>query len=449
MINSCIGISSKTFLIALLIVLEATIFSSAQNFKINKDCDKVTKILKSNKKLPQKQQIFKKNTINCFDTLKYQNVDQFNDCVNRAAKGKTPPTPEFQECYFRLQEESELKFFFGPKTLSCYKNLKNSKNKKLKRFTKKCAKPDQLEISEQEKCLAKAPNKIKSQIMSCIFKMTEPDDSWPALIPDDDRDLDGTIHYFDESTYSEDFKFYHVYPKNSSDKSYTNRIIIVNYDWYGFEGSRSLSLCDQLSRDLNAHVIMPDYFRNDSSENHGSDDDFLPKIEFLLQFTPEVIAQDFEFVIDWLVDNGFVQTHTQGQGVEDLKISSVGFCWGGWATMKLADIAASPKYNLKCAATCHPSPTQSVYFGQSQTDLFNRISSPQYVAAGYNDVDTVLPGGQLQNLLSDKGIHNKFEYFPEMSHGWVLRGDVDGDDAVRRDVMGAIEGLTGFLDQCL
>ena len=86
-----------------------------------------------------------------------------------------------------------------------------------------------------------------------------PEDSWPALVPDEDIVNDGTMVFLD------DMGVYYVEPKSPSTKA-----LLINYDSDGINSGRLRSICDQLSQDTGFHIAMPDYYRNETGINdHG------------------------------------------------------------------------------------------------------------------------------------------------------------------------------------
>ena len=292
--------------------------------------------------------------------------------------------------------------------------------------------------------MKKADQTTKTEIESCFNQMNfEPQKSWPALIDDSDRELLGEIIEFDENV-NPGFKFYHVRPQKGPGNN--NKVIIVIHDIGGFLGSRSLSLCDQLAIDTNAHIIMPDFYRNnDNIDNHGGFDPTTglgpQQINWISKFDPESVIKDYEFTIDYLLNNNYIGNAE--------RISTLGFCWGGYVSMVLSNDKLNSKYPLKSAGSCHPSPIVITFFNQTVTNLFENIDKPQYIAAaGFGDGPEIKNGGELAGILASKKIGYEFIEFPEMIHGWVPRGDL-GDLAVKRDVKGAIEGAVEFYDRYL
>lgn len=78
-------------------------------------------------------------------------------------------------------------------------------------------------------------------------------------------------------------------------------------------------------------------------------------------------------------------------------------------------------------------------FGGDVNKLTEGIKSPAYLYPAGNDPENIKPNGEVVNILKEKFGSEKSGSleFPDMSHGWTVRGDAN-DEKVRRDVGKAI-----------
>ena len=427
-------------------------------------CDDLKKLLKkaAKKEGNSNSSTFNnlENAVTCLDPVEFPDAEEtsFDTCLATHQVTKTKHIEIFKSCLQETINDPKIGLFFGPNKLSCIENLQNdnSENEFIKKFSKKCLSVSKLNAKDNDKkfksCMKKCSDKeAKKEIKSCFREMTfEPQNAWPALMMDDERELLGEIVQFDESV-NEGIKFYYSPPgnaKNNKDingnNKVNNKVVVVIHGMAGFQGSRSLSMCDQISLQANAHCIMPDFYRNnDNINNHGGFFNGIgpQQIAFIKKHTPENIIRDYEFSIDYLLEKKFI-TKTD-------RISTLGFCWGGFASFVLSNDENNSKYPLKSAASCHPSPTVINQFNSTVNDLFDGIDKPQFIAAaGGGDGPEIKKGGELENILKGKDIDSFFMEFPEMFHGWVNKGDIS-IPAVARDVKGALEGVFEFFEDYL
>ena len=86
-------------------------------------------------------------------------------------------------------------------------------------------------------------------------------------------------------------------------------------------------------------------------------------------------------------------------------------------------------------------------FGEVEEDLAKAVKCPQLLCPAGNDPLNVKPNGALVNIIN-AGYECKSVEFPEMTHGWVIRGDASQEN-VARDVTGALGLVSGFFAQHL
>lgn len=83
----------------------------------------------------------------------------------------------------------------------------------------------------------------------------------------------------------------------------------------------------------------------------------------------------------------------------------------------------------------HPSLGVEEIFGGDINELTQSLKCPAHLFPAQNDPDNVKPNGEVVNILKLKFGADKVgsHEFPEMIHGWTVRGDVK-DPKVKRDV---------------
>jgi len=205
--------------------------------------------------------------------------------------------------------------------------------------------------------------------------------------------------------------------------------VVVFYDIFGFDGGRVRTVCDQIG-EAGFSVAMPDVFRgNPWMENRTDNRD-----EWLKLFPPQVILADFQAVVGYF----------QGKGIS--RLGAIGFCWGGFAVF-----LASSTGRLLAGVNCHPSLAIGArLFNIPETQQAEAVQCPQALLPAGNDPASVKPGGDVNKVLDTKPFGNQCVYhvFPDMSHGFVLRGDMS-QPAVERDVKIAMDMSIDFFKRHL
>jgi dienelactone hydrolase len=157
------------------------------------------------------------------------------------------------------------------------------------------------------------------------------------------------------------------------------------------------------------------------------------------QSDPESVMADLE---------GIVLPYLLAQGVT--RTGLVGFCFGGYVALLAS---ASQRLDLMCAAGVHSSAKIfNLAPGAAQgadVEAASKVLCPQMMIQAGNDADNTKPGGAIEEALNMRS--HRLEYgastfveFPDMIHGWVLRGDL-GNELVRRDVAAAMGHVVSFL----
>jgi len=200
-----------------------------------------------------------------------------------------------------------------------------------------------------------------------------------------------------------------------------SKAIIWNYDIFGFDSGRTKQLCDIVA-DAGYLVLLPDWFRGtwqDPFEPAG-----IP--EFLNRTTQwDKILSDFHALVEPLATERGATT-----------FGSVGTCWGSYPVVRFS---ALPNFNAGVSA--HPSHSRLCQaMGVDEKSILEKVGCPQLFMPAGNDGDEVKAGGLGEQVLGSK---LEIVEFPEMSHGWLPRGDMSKPE-VARDVKKTMENLLAF-----
>ena len=124
-------------------------------------------------------------------------------------------------------------------------------------------------------------------------------------------------------------------------------------------------------------------------------------------------------------------------------VGAIGFCWGAYPVFQL-----SADGKLKAGVSCHPSlKIGNMFFDQSVESQCAGAACPMALLPAGND-DDHYRDGTLKKIIEDKG-HECLEVdFPDMSHGWVPRGDISKPE-VARDVQKALDTAVAFFTKHL
>lgn len=120
---------------------------------------------------------------------------------------------------------------------------------------------------------------------------------------------------------------------------------------------------------------------------------------------------------------------------------------GGWVVAK----ASHTHKDILCGVIPHPSLTleETVFKGKA-VDLVKQIQCPiMWMPAG-NDPDRYRdkPEGDLYHALKHLHAQSAVVDFPDMTHGWVPRGDLS-DERVREGVQRALDHTVAYLTRFL
>jgi len=215
------------------------------------------------------------------------------------------------------------------------------------------------------------------------------------------------------------------------------KAVIVFHDIFGWNSGRTREVCDGLAAQ-GFLVVCPDFF-------HGQAMDFAMNLISMFLHLPRMLR--FLWKFPWKnVEkelNEVIYPYLQQQGVT--KIGCIGFCWGAWAGTH-----ASSDERMSCHVGLHPSLQVGKFFKESTKGLLDDVKCPQMFLPAGNDPAGVKQNGEAEQILSKKSFGKECRYveFPQMKHGWVVRGDLSQPD-IARDTKLAIDQMTAFLSKHL
>jgi len=208
----------------------------------------------------------------------------------------------------------------------------------------------------------------------------------------------------------------------------TGKAIIWNYDIFGFDSGRTRQFADMFSEN-GFLVIIPDYFRGTwlNPANPGS----VNMMEFMMTQT----NWEGKLKGEW---ENIILPYVKNMNID--KIGVMGTCWGSYLTIRLS------QYNeVNAGVSMHPSHSPIMaMFNESEADILTQLAlsnTPQLILTSMTDSENVKPGGLTQQVLGDDLV--TIVDFPEMNHGWTIRGDIE-DPKVARDVNKAVKLALDF-----
>jgi len=243
--------------------------------------------------------------------------------------------------------------------------------------------------------------------MSCC-----PPGSWPDL-NNSDYKCKGVVETLDEAS---DFK---VYKTGSGGKC-----VVWNYDIFGFDGGRTRQMADYVASQ-GYLVVIPDYYRGVCGVSKEPADQ---RVAFVKANTDmEKLKTDFE---------SFVLPYAKKSGATS--IGTFGFCWGSVPVIHFSSFN-----EIKCGVSFHPShPPIFGMIDANEEEHLKAVKCPQLLMPASNDAETVKTGGLAQKVLGEDKC--QVVEFPDMTHGWSIRGDCSQPD-VERDVKKAFTDALKFI----
>jgi len=215
--------------------------------------------------------------------------------------------------------------------------------------------------------------------------------------------------------------------------------LIMCPDVWGWNGGRMRAVADSFAAQ-GYLVVVPKLLATPALDG-GTDGDALPP--------------DGAFSLDWIKNFPWekqkpkmadVLAYVKSKGVA--KVGMMGFCYGGHPTCWTSKDDAEGL--VACGVVFHPSMQLEAPFGGDVEALLKGVQCPMLIAPAGNDVPMWAEDGAFGQALkaSRRGAEVIFKEYPEMKHGWTVRGDL-ADAAVARDVEDAMAEATAFLAKYL
>lgn len=208
----------------------------------------------------------------------------------------------------------------------------------------------------------------------------------------------------------------------------STRCVIWCHDIYGFEGGRTRELCDKLS-EAGYLVLLPDFFRGDWRDVEDPD-----LVDWIASQTDWYGQRQVEWVEQLL---------PYAKSLGALAFAAVGNCWGGYMVMRLSSYG-----EFKAGVSLHPAITVVAkhILKEDIYELFDEVQCPQLMITAGEDDDNEKLGGLANKVWGVMKFGDKCEFreYPDMRHGWTVRGDMR-DAAVNGACRAAFNALLGFL----
>jgi len=219
------------------------------------------------------------------------------------------------------------------------------------------------------------------------------------------------------------------------------KIVLIFYpDVWGWNSGRVRALADHFSEQLGCTTVVP---KLQPPMGKGTDDDALPQDFVIGEKTRAKFA-------GWIRGNGtkpFIERNTAL--VKELKAEGfsvffgAGTCWGGWACFKASEMFPG---TFSGHLIFHPSVQVDGMLGGDPVKLAAKMDCPVYFNTTNNDMMELYDpekGKLIAVLKANKKIASRCRntYYPDMVHGFFLRGDVKDPKVVRDVTKGCAEGI--------
>jgi len=219
------------------------------------------------------------------------------------------------------------------------------------------------------------------------------------------------------------------------------KIVLIFYpDVWGWNSGRVRALADYFSEQLGCTTIVP---KLQPKMGKGTDDDALPQ-DFVIE---EKTMDEFT---GWIAKNGTTPFNERNGGlIKELQeegfsvFLGAGTCWGGWACFKASEMFPGV---FSGHLIYHPSVQLEGIHGGDPVKLAEKVDCPVYFnTTGTDPMDLYGPEkGKITAVLqANKKIASKCRntHYPDMVHGFFLRGDAKDPKVVRDVEKGLAEGL--------
>jgi dienelactone hydrolase len=217
----------------------------------------------------------------------------------------------------------------------------------------------------------------------------------------------------------------------------SDRAVVLLADVWGIHTGLHKLLADHIHKATGFTVVLPDLF-------HG-DPPFTPDRPFEEQkgdgFAKLFAKYLFPQVSGDLLGVVFPRLR---EVLGAVRIGVLGFCYGGYLTARLLESG-----EVHAGASAH-SAVWALSQGTKEdaVELFRRSKCPVMMLNAGNDPAEQGPGGVLQQALPlQHFVSSVFEEFPDMVHGWTVRGEATPETL--RDRERAVGLLVGFFQRVL
>ncbi|XP_023322332.1 hydrolase tropI isoform X2 [Eurytemora carolleeae] len=182
------------------------------------------------------------------------------------------------------------------------------------------------------------------------------------------------------------------------------KCIIWNYDIFGINSGRTKQTAD-LFAESGYMVIIPDYYRNGDFRSPWDAD----VGEFIKEKSNWASLEK-----DWKES---ILPYAESHGAK--RFGTLGTCWGTYVGMRLS---ADPK--MLAGVSWHPSHTPIIgKLGEDSTEIMKAVQCPQLIMPAATDPVADKTGGEHVQIL-EEGAGVEVIEFPDMQHGWTVRGDM-------------------------
>lgn len=211
-----------------------------------------------------------------------------------------------------------------------------------------------------------------------------------------------------------------------------SKMVIWGHDIFGLTGEssnkgRTKEWADFLA-DNGYNVLVPDWYRGDN----------LPGGTFgPMTFTwSKSITNWTRIESDW---KNVILPYLEKDS--PTSIGLIGTCWGSYPVVRISMFD-----NIDAGISMHPSHDKLLAAAEEdEKEVLEKIEAPQLFLVEGGVAETFQPGGLSEEILGDK---LTLVEFPDMTHGWTVRGNLE-DPNVARDVQKAKEEVLNFFEKHL
>jgi len=211
-----------------------------------------------------------------------------------------------------------------------------------------------------------------------------------------------------------------------------SKMVVWSHDIYGLTGEnsdngRTKEWADFLAEN-GYNVLIPDWYRGNNLPGGTFGPDTFAWSASVSNWTK--IESDWTNVILPYLQEGSPSS-----------IGVIGTCWGSFPVVHLSMFDT-----ISAGVSMHPShPALMPTAGEDEAEVLGLIQAPQLFLVEGEAVDSVKTGGLSEEVLGDK---LTVVEFPDMTHGWTVRGNLEEPD-VARDVLKAKQLVLDFFETYL